>query len=184
MFFSGSKRLHAITSSLIHRHLDAARVLLNKMIEEMNKEIQRSGCDKKMIEEKEKTMSKSDKKFVDDYNKKKHFLQRSLAGEKIGRIASLGSKAKSRLRYLLQWFQERGEYFKNQKTDDIVMMLTSLIDYIEESMPTINTELHLSIFDVIGAKGSELRKRTSNGNFFVRVYVPGCVPRNGFTLEL
>ena len=44
--------------------------MLQKMTEEMNMEIQASGCDKKMIEEKEKSMSKSDKKFVDDYKKK------------------------------------------------------------------------------------------------------------------
>lgn len=67
--------------SLIHRHLDATRVLLNKMIFEMNMEIRASGCKKKMMEDsKERSLSKSDKKFVDEYNRKKHFLKRSLAG--------------------------------------------------------------------------------------------------------
>ena len=174
--------------ALMHRHAKAAFVLLQKMNQEIHEEKERTACLKKVDntdeekEEKEKkrTLSESDQKFLDEYNKKKKFLERALAGQDLGRIASLGSRAKARLKYLLQWFQERESYFLEKKKQattfckGIESLLCTVIDYIEETIPTMKSELHMSVHNVIGVNMSLLREEKKFGNFFVRAIVPGC----------
>ena len=166
--------------ALMHRHSKAAIVLLQKMcsdlkieredIESISSKTPIMSPDGDVVDKDDKSWSDDDRAFMTAYDKKKRFLQRTLAGKRVGRIASLGSAAKSRFQYLLQWFQERKDYFSELCHEPIEKMLSEVIEYIEESLPTINTEFQMSVHNVFGANAVSEKQ----GNYYVRAIVPGC----------
>eukprot|EP00939_MAST-03C_sp_MAST-3C-sp1_P002233 g2233.t1 len=200
--------------AMMHRHCEAAYVLLESMVAAVRKEKkQRDGrmlSSPKAKREKKKSlsgdgadglsktasktddgdasetpsMSLEDEEYERAYEAKKHLIEFLLDGGEIGRIASLGSPARSRIRYLAKWFKERRGYFDESECHKFYgktkEMIQEVIAYIPESLSTRKYELQITVWDVLGTMPSAVRNdiaQNPSGNYLVRVSIPGCAPQ-------